>query len=230
MLKLSDMIHVGEKPSGTVPGGIYRDKQQRLWMVKFPQTNLHAANEVLAARLYEEAGVRVPTLALVDCGNEKRAVASLWNQSYRPSRLSRKLIGLMDGFVIDAWLANWDVVGQDFDNIMRDGDYAVRVDLGGSLMFRAQGGNKGDGFSTYPVEIATLLDPSINKQSAAVFGRLTMSDLFAGRICLKHIQPEKIKQLVAQCEVPSVIGDVLIKRRDRLMKEIPCSDDQFTMH
>lgn len=51
------------------------------------------------------------------------------------------------GFIADAWLGNWDVAGQGYDNIIKTGTAhdvgdAYRIDTGGALLFRAQGNPK----------------------------------------------------------------------------------------
>ena len=57
------------------------------------------------------------------------------------------------GFLADAWLANWDVVGLAADNIVTGpGKKAYRIDVGGSLIFRAQGKGK-----PFPPEVSETL-------------------------------------------------------------------------
>lgn len=50
---------------------------------------------------------------------------------------------LAEGADVDAMLGNWDVIGMAADNILVDKDGKPwRIDNGGSLSFRAQGGKK----------------------------------------------------------------------------------------
>jgi hypothetical protein len=42
-----------------------------------------------------------------------------------------------DAFAVDAWLANWDVAGLNYDNTVLVQGRAVRIDVGGSLRYRA---------------------------------------------------------------------------------------------
>jgi len=61
---------------------------------------------------------------------------------------------LQQGFVLDALLANWDVIGLEEDNIIVSKSGNVhRIDNGGSLSFRAQGAPKGDLFGDEVKEI-----------------------------------------------------------------------------
>ncbi|HWL71015.1 MAG TPA: hypothetical protein VNS22_21925 [Geminicoccus sp.] len=73
------------------------------------------------------------------------------------------------GFAVDAWLANWGMIGLSNDNLQIGPDgKAVRVDVGGSLEYRPQGAKKVFGHEV--AELASLRDPKVNAQAAAVFG------------------------------------------------------------
>lgn len=223
MMQFKHLIKIGEKPGGTVPGGMFKDSAENIWMLKFPQHEIQARNEVLASKLYEAAGVNVPQLELVENGNS-RYVASRWNVDlYRPKKLDRTLNGLMDGFVIDAWLANWDVVGLEYDNILADGDDAVRVDLGGSLLFRAQGEPKGKAFGPVVMEAIGLLDRRVNAQSANVFKYIKEKDFMVGTMKLEGILDAQIKALCEVYGMPEIVSNVLIQRKEFLLS----SNDVF---
>lgn len=222
MLKFTELLKIGEKPGGTVPGAMYKDHDERVWMVKFVETDMHACNEVLASRLYEAAGVRVPRLELVEHSEAGRIyVASEWMATlHRPKRLDGKLNGLLDGFMVDAWLANWDVVGLEYDNILAEGNDAVRIDLGGSLFFRAQGAPKGDAFTSDVKEVVTLLHPQVNRQSSKVFGHMSIADFLAGAMKVESVTNEVIDDAVRETfkdslpEVCIAVATILKDRRD----------------
>ena len=57
------------------------------------------------------------------------------------------ITGVNDNFVVDAWLANWDVVGLGYDNLLVKAGRAIRVDTGAGLRYRAQGGPKGSNWN-----------------------------------------------------------------------------------
>lgn len=79
-----------------------------------------------------------------------------------------------DNFVMDAWLANWDAVGMGGDNMMvLPNGKVVRIDNGGALLYRAQGGLKGDAFGSKVNELETLLDPKQNPNAAKVYKGVT---------------------------------------------------------
>lgn len=79
---------------------------------------------------------------------------------------------LHTAFVVDAWLANWDVVGLSDDNIGLDpiNDRVVKFDNGGALEFRAQGSPKGDAFGDKVTELDTMRDPNKAPSAAKWFG------------------------------------------------------------
>ena len=59
------------------------------------------------------------------------------------------------GVMVDMFLANWDAP----TNIIVSGDSAYRIDPGGAMTFRAQGGRKDSKFGVEPGETQTMLDP-----------------------------------------------------------------------
>jgi hypothetical protein len=84
---------------------------------------------------------------------------------------------LRGGFVKDSLLGNWDVVGMEYDNVLIGHDQKVyRIDNGGSLRYRAQGGLK-KGWDQYPDEVFTLRDAGKNSQTHHVFGKLTFGEV-----------------------------------------------------
>jgi len=84
---------------------------------------------------------------------------------------------LSHNFVLDAWLANWDVVGLTEDNIgvsTKSGiPQVTRLDNGGALMFRAQGSPKGNAFGDKVTELDTMRDFEIAPTAAEYFGQIS---------------------------------------------------------
>jgi len=160
-------------PLGSNPGGIYQDNNGTKYYVKIPANQDTAINEVVANKLYELAGVKVPELDLIDA-NGKLGVAGKWMQM-DAERVTPDKEGVYSGFVTDAWLANWDVVGMSYDNLMLADGQAVRVDTGGALLYRARGERKGAAFGPAVTELQTLRDPSLNETSASVFAGIPLS-------------------------------------------------------
>ena len=65
------------------------------------------------------------------------------------------------GAMVDIFLANWDVKNTNNFVVDTETNIASRVDPGGALTFRAQGGRKGDRFSPQAGEIKTMMDPKM---------------------------------------------------------------------
>ena len=210
---------------GSNPGGKFEDPLGGEWYCKFPGDMNVAKSEILAANLYALAGVEAQKAVLIKKGG-KLGIASQWTDVTKatPAKLA-KASGALDGFAVDAWLGNWDVIGLNFDNLMIDKDgKAVRIDAGGSLEYRAQGEKKP--FGNEVTEIASLRDPAVNAQAAKVFGKITDADLNASVLKVLKIPDSDIIKLVND----SGIGDkahreklaqTLIARKKDLAKKFP---------
>jgi len=76
----------------------------------------------------------------------------------RALSLERLGEGLSASVYVNVFLANWDV-GNTANIIVRSDDSKpVLIDPGGSLIFRARGGEKGEAFGDYPRELETMID------------------------------------------------------------------------
>lgn len=183
--------------TGSNPGGLFKDPQGTKFYVKWPKTEDHARNEVLAGKLYELAGIRAPELSFVQDG-DKIGVASKIVDGLKPARqelIAGTLPGVKRGFGMDAWLANWDVVGLGFDNLLKAPDgAAMRVDTGGALRYRAQGGPKGSQFGTVVGELATMRDKS--RESGKVFGNMSADEVKRSVSVVTSLSPSKIESVV----------------------------------
>ncbi|MDG4595490.1 MAG: phage minor head protein [Candidatus Contendobacter sp.] len=175
LFHLDDFEQIGPQ-TGSNLGGLYRNKfTGETYYVKFPNTADHVDNEVLAGKLYELAGVQTAKVGRLVGADGKIGVASKVIDGLKSAGKDiKKAKGAKEGFAVDAWLANWDAVGLNYDNLLIDASgSAVRIDAGGSLLFRAQGGRKGAAFGAKVNELLTLRDPRMNPQAAAVFGDLS---------------------------------------------------------
>lgn len=194
---MDDWKQTGDQ-AGSNPGGQFTDKAGGKWYVKFPKTDAHAKNELLAAKFYEMLGVAGPKLKLV-AKDGKIGVASKWVEGTKqaaPETL-KALDGALSNFAIDAWLANWDVVGTGYDNLKVGPDgKAIRIDAGGSLLYRAQGEPKGAAFGDEVAELGSLVDPGKNGYSAAVFSGITKDQMLPGLKQLAKLKPSQIETLV----------------------------------
>lgn len=187
--------------AGSNEGGLYLDASTGVkWYIKTPPSVDHARNEVLAARLYRAAGVNVPETHLVAMGSEA-AVASRFVEGLSKGTADALAASsnTYDGFGVDAWLANWDVVGLKMDNLLVDPQgNTVRIDTGGALRYRAQGAPKGAAFGNDVTELQTLRDPNKNPQAASVFGLMTDSEVKTAVLKVLEVSNDTLTSLVTQ--------------------------------
>lgn len=210
---------------GSNPGGRFKDPSGQEWYCKFPADEDVAKSEVLAAQLYAAAGLAAQDAMLVT-KDGKVGIASKWVSVSKaaPAALA-KAEGAQAGFAVDAWLANWDVVGMAYDNLQigQDGK-AYRIDAGGSLAYRAQGGKKA--FGATVGEIDSMRDAKINAQSAAVFGSMTEADITASVAKVAAISDQTIRVIVeahgpGDAAAKKQMANTLIARRADLLAKYP---------
>jgi hypothetical protein len=214
---------------GSNPGGLYEDAFGKKWYIKFPADEDQAKSEMLAAKLYDLMGVGAPKTKMV-MKDGKLGIASAYQEGLSKvtdGSLLAKQDGVKEGFGADAWLANWDVVGLGFDNLLVGNDgKAKRIDPGGALDYRAQGGLKGDAFGNAVSEIHTLRDASKNPQAASVFGTMTQDEISKSMIPVLEL-PDDIIQKAVQMFGPgddnkkNALAAKLIARKHYLAKQFP---------
>merc|ERR1712151_985338 len=109
-------------------------------------------------------------------------------------RAMRDLPGLKEGFAADAWLANWDVIGNgppDALNIKRTRQgRAFRLDFGGCLQYHATGGKKPFAANNVP-ELESL------KTNNEAFSDVTDDDIAAGVAKIAAQSDSMIRSVVA---------------------------------
>ena len=185
-------------PLGSNAGGTYQDPATgKKYYVKI-QDKERGANEELASALYEEAGINA---LKVKKGviNGKDVTYTEWTENLTPVNLSKVSPddSVMDGFAVDAWLANWDIVGTGYDNLSFDKDgNPVRIDSGGALLYRARGARKGDAFGNEVKELDTFRDTS--NTAGELYSKISLPAEKRSVEKLRAITPEKIDQLVDQ--------------------------------
>lgn len=196
-LDMANMKQIGGQ-SGSNPGGLYYDETTGVkYYIKQPQSADNARNEVLAAKLYAKAGVDVPDVEIIEYRGQTYIASRIIDdlESVKGEELG-KVAGAKDNFVVDAWLGNWDVVGLSYDNLLVRAGKAYRVDTGGALRYRAQGGQKGEAWGASVDEIDTLRNSAINPQAAKVFGSITERQLLNGARKVLAVSEEDIRSLV----------------------------------
>ena len=202
---------------GSNPGGMYQDTTTgKKYYIKEPGNDDIARNEVLAAKLYEAAGVEVPNVHLMNDGGTVRIASEIMEDLQQDATKlgSGKIQGVNDNFMVDAWLANWDVAGLGYDNLLIQGKKAIRIDVGGALRYRAQGGQKGAAFGKEVLEIESLRDIGMNPQSASVFAKASKEDMIAGARKVLALDKEQITELI------DTFGPTTKKERTKLINTL----------
>ena len=175
---LKDPVNMG----GTTGTKKYKNSKKNdiYWIVKRSEKGAggwaQVQSEAMANNIYKVCGIPVPAQKLYP--DEKALVLEeilgrLLNECF-PNQIENIRLKLGQGFVVDALLANWDVIGSKEDNIIvgnNGNGIPFRIDNGGSLTFRAQGGKKE--FGPEVKELKTMRDPKINPNAAMYFGHLT---------------------------------------------------------
>ncbi len=180
--------------------------------------NGHVKNEYLANQLYDILGLRVPDYELYDDNGTAVLLSKFIPGTSVPT--VKDYNKLAQGFIADCVLANWDVY--ENDNCLIDfAGRVVRVDNGGTLNFKARGGQK-------PFDddvLGTFL--SMIQYNQGIYSTLNGSDV------IKQIQDIQVKKrdIVAylkesgQDELAVTIG----KRIDNLKDVIAHLAQQLTI-
>lgn len=143
-------------PLGSQGGKWYRDSESgSRYLVKPAQSKKHAHNELSAQAIYRYFGIDVDDTGIYEEGGRwfivKKAI--LGENSELASTVGDSIIDgeflesvqaqARKGFAADVLMSSWDVYGLDGDNVVLDGNGRLyRIDLGGSLIYRAMGGEK----------------------------------------------------------------------------------------
>jgi len=173
--------------------------------------------EVLAGKLYELAGAPVADLQMGIRGGEP-VMLSRMIQSSMPSGRSDN-DAARQHFVVDAWLANWDAPLNDNIKIDKNGR-AVRLDVGGSLDYRAQGAKKGSGGTmAFGPKVGEMT--SLQKRGNVDFTNMDKAELKRQALGLSVITDDMIRQqvsaIVSDPARAKMLADTLIARRDDIV-------------
>ena len=152
---------------GSNPGGTYLGEDGIERYVKDYTEATQAYGEAVANSVYRGMGLKAPESVLSEDG------LTIGNRIIRndgdigPDFSVAEAFKILDGFVADVLVDNWDVVGLGFDNIVRVGNDLARIDAGGALLHRAQGALKPKGGLEAIGEWDSFI--SMNPQYARVF-------------------------------------------------------------
>ena len=156
---------------GSNPGGYYTGTDGGKYYVKFYKDAAQAYNEHLANTIYRDLGINAADTTVFKDAQGRTVYVSkiIENEGTLGSNFSKaRAETILNGYAADVFLANWDVVGLTYDNIVKlKGDAVARIDNGGSLLYRAKEGRK-------PVDRLAKLDEweffsTKNSKYSAVF-------------------------------------------------------------
>ena len=138
------------------------------WLVKAYRGDAdRVATELMANAVYRKLGIRVPDAGTLSFEGRAALAYPLLDGERRP--WTEPNAELAEGFMADALLANWDVVGLEMDNVLWDANgVPFRVDQGGTLEYRAMGSPKE--FGPVPTEVWTMAGPR-----GQAFGTMALS-------------------------------------------------------
>ncbi|EYT81993.1 type III effector HopAG1 [Streptomyces sp. Tu 6176] len=206
---------------GSNVGGIYSDGNSSYY-VKLAQSADHARNEALAARLYRLAGTPVPHIHMVTLSGRPAIASRILPHASQDLRHRLRSTSyteaVQEHFAADAWLANWDVIGAEYDNIVTVDSRPVRIDLGGALLYQARGNRKGTAFGSTVQEWNTLRDHQVNPQSSHVFSRMTAHQLLDSAQRVTDVSSREINRAIEELgfswDTENRLKSVLRQRRD----------------
>lgn len=218
-------------------GAYYTDPSGQKWYCKFSSGGEDVArSEMLALKLYEAAGQPVPEMKLISKGGKVGTASRVIEGLEKNKNLLRsgEAKQIFDGFAADAWLANWDVVGNNpaagkgWDNIQFGPDgKAYRIDAGGALAHKGTGAKKGaHEWTDHVVELKTLRDPSVNANTAKAFAKMSDADIAASVAKVVSVTDAQIRALVSTLGPGSAaekkaLADRLIARRNSIAGQVP---------
>lgn len=149
-------VALGERAGGTTGAVWAKAKDGTEYVVKtYGGDENRVATELLGNAIYRTLGVRVPEAGVLMV--EKKPAVAARKVEGEVKHWDDPDVELAQGFMADALLANWDVVGLTQDNVLWGPDGPVRVDQGGTLEYRAQGGTKE--YGPVPSEVWSMAGP-----------------------------------------------------------------------
>jgi hypothetical protein len=220
---------------GGNPGGIFEAGDGSRWYVKQAAGLEQARSEALALDLYRAAGLDAPELVIGEGveGLGQRQIATRFLDDAKVDLRARLaddpayIAEVQDGFAVDAWLGNWDVVGANpapgkgWDNIVSVAGRPVRIEAGGALRFRGLGSEKpftDDVAELETMRLKTKTHQGTIRGTGQIFGDMTPDQIVKSAERVRKVTPAKIKALVKKNGLDPDLADTLIARRADILR------------
>lgn len=243
-IELGAIPHLDLKPTNESPGGTqgakwYVDKSSgerylgKNYLHSGEKAKDRCATEFIANRIYSLMGIPAPESYMQDNMVFSKEIKGLQKFPYNFGSPKQSNVAaakafygnspeIRDGFVIDAWLANWDVFGLEFDNVLKDSQgKMVRVDGGGAMFFRGMGQPKSQFLNEAVSEIDTMRNPQMAREAGYIFNGLVTDDDIKTQVekLNETMTDDVIKKLVEVSEISNSdqVITTLIKRRNWLV-------------
>lgn len=130
------------------PSGFWTGTDGKKRYVKLYENPEQVFSELVANKMYRELGIPVPETSVSVRINPKTGeqeflivteIVEITDSLNKYNIQKDYAEQILDGFLVDLWLANYDAVGTGWDNVVISNGKIVRIDQGGSMFFRAQG-------------------------------------------------------------------------------------------
>jgi SPP1 gp7 family putative phage head morphogenesis protein len=200
----------GAKLGGSTGARLMEDAAGDRYVLKTGANADHLREEFMADAAYRAAGVDVPESALFETPNGPVKVAryvkgqEIWEISGDAEAFEKAKGQAKKNFALDAILANRDVPGASWDNLLVDKEGRVwRIDNGAALRFRAQGAMKHD-FGAIPYDFRTMRDPIYG--AGKLFHDLDLWEVSNQIIALEKKMPAVLDALTVD-EVRNTVRD-----------------------
>lgn len=178
----------------------------------------HLREECLADRLYMEFGAQIPPFRKYEYEDQIVKLGAFLPGGKPIQNQMEKNI-MQQHFIVDAFLANWDVLGQEADNVLVYNGIPVRIDNGGSLRFRAQGQPKKGTFSSAVNEIYSMRCKGVtNSPYCNYFSDLSDNDVLQQIIDFVPRARVVVEKLYRLGLLDSELKDILQSRIEWLHK------------
>lgn len=194
---------------GSNEGGWYEKPNGERFYVKFYENPSQGQAEFVANAVYTKLGIKAVRSEIIQLDGREAIASPAVPEATSASREAQGgSEDVQKGFVADAFLANWDVVGLVYDNIVQGKDGFYRIDNGGSLIFRAQGGDKAYPPGSIP-ELQSMRVPG--RPTGEVFAGITEDEIGKqARELVSKLSPEDIRAIVDESGLEG-------KDRDRIL-------------